>query len=318
MTERLAGLDGKANRPPARLYRTFAQGGAGLLLTGNVLVDSRYLEAPGNVAIEDESGRAALAAWAAADKSRGCAVIMQINHAGRQAARSVARNSVAPSAVPLRMSRFFSTPREITATEILEVIERFGFAAVEAWRAGFDGFEVHAAHGYLLSQFLSPRVNRREDEWGGPIENRARIVVRICRRIWEVFPASFAVGVKLNVEDFIKGGLSPEDSLEVVCLIAPLGLDFIELSAGTHEYAVAFDGERSGEALFEDYVRQVRAVTQIPLILTGRMRSREGMTRVLAASWSVRRREPARSGSLCRNRHGQRWRNSTGRAWSCC
>ena len=284
MTERLADVDCHANAKLARLYRTFAEGGAGLLLTGNVLVDSRYLEAPGNVALESDDGFAGLQAWAEAGSSRGAAVVMQLNHAGRQTPRSVAAESIAPSAVPLTMSRFFSVPREMTEREIVEVIERFAFAARTAERAGFSGVEVHAAHGYLLSQFLSPRVNRRTDRWGGSIGNRARILVRVVERIREVTASSFAVGVKLNVEDFVKGGLSPDDAVKAVRLLDPLGLDFLELTGGTHEYAVVFDHEREArEPIFIDHALRMRDATSAPLILTGGIRTSFGMERALAS-----------------------------------
>ena len=285
MTEALAGPDCRANARHVRLYRTFAEGGAGLLVTGNVLVDSRYLEAPGNVVIEDDLALPALKEWARAAQAGGAAIIMQLNHAGRQTPRSTAAGSIAPSAVPLTNATFFSTPREITEPEILETIERFAYAASVAERAGFSGVEVHAANGYLLSQFLSPRVNRRTDAWGGSIENRARILVRTVARIREVVSNSFAVGVKINVEDFIKGGLAPEDALQVFRMLTPLGVDFLELSGGTHEYAAVFElgykGPRKSEGVFLDYALAARKVTDIPLILTGGMRTRLGMERAL-------------------------------------
>ncbi len=287
MTECLAGPDGHANELHSRLYDTFAEGGAGLMLTGNVLIDSRYLEAPGNVVIENGRGLPQLVRWAAAATSRGTAVIMQLNHAGRQTPRSAARESVAPSAVPLTAGKFFSTPREITEKEILETIERFAYAAEIAERAGFSGVEVHAAHGYLFSQFLSPRVNRRADQWGGSIENRARILIRTVTRIREMVSSGFAVGVKLNVDDFIKGGLTPDDSLEVAKMLSPLGVDFIEVGGGTHEYAAAFElgyaGGVGAEGLYADYARKLRQVTSIPLILTGGLRARASMERLLSS-----------------------------------
>lgn len=284
MTERLAGPDCHANAPLARLYRTLAQGGAGLLLTGNVLVDSRYLEAPGNVVVENEDGLAGLEAWSAAGRSAGAAVVMQLNHAGRQTPRSTASESVAPSAVPLTMSKFFSVPRQISEREIAEVIERFAFAAAVAERAGFSGVEVHAAHGYLISQFLSPRVNRRTDRWGGSIENRARLLVRVVERIKEVTSGRFAVGVKLNVEDFVKGGLSLDDAVRAVQLLDPLRIDFLELTGGTHEYAVVFDREREQrEPIFLEQALRMRDATSAPLILTGGMRTLAGMERALSS-----------------------------------
>lgn len=286
MTERLAGPDARANAGLARLYQTFADGGAGLLLTGNVIVDGRYLEAPGNVVVEDMSGLAELRAWARAGQSRGAAMIMQLNQAGRQVPRSVAAESVAPSAVPLAARRFFSTPRAMTETEILETVERFALAAAAAERAGFSGVEIHAAHGYLLSQFLSPRVNRRTDAWGGSVENRARLLLHVVRRVREVVAPSFAVGIKLNVEDYVKGGLAADEALQVGRLLDPLGIDFLELSGGTHEYPVTFDAKAAPtafEGFFLQHAAAMRRVCGAPLLLTGGMRSRDGMTRALTA-----------------------------------
>ena len=268
MTEALAGPDCRANDRHIRLYRTFAEGGAGLLVTGNVAVDSRYLETPGNVVIEDDLGLPMLKEWARAAQAGGAAVIMQLSHAGRQTPRSAAEHSVAPSAVLMTNAKFFSTPREITEPEILETIERFAYAASVAERADFAGVEVHAANGYLLGQFLSPRVNRRT-----------------VARIREVVSKNFTVGVKLNVEDFIKGGLAPEDALQAIRMLTPLGVDFLELSGGTHEYPAVFElgykGPRKSEGVFLDYALAARKVTDIPLILTGGMRTRLGMERAL-------------------------------------
>ncbi|WP_420969088.1 NADH:flavin oxidoreductase/NADH oxidase family protein [Bradyrhizobium sp. B120] len=286
MTEKFAGVDGHASSRHAELFKRFAEGGAGMLITGNVVVDPRYLEAPGNVFIEDDSGLVHLRRWAAAGKSTGARMIMQINHAGRQTPSSVADTSIAPSAVPLNLGKFFSTPRAMTEIEIEEVIGRFAFAASLAEKAGFDGVEIHAAHGYLISQFLSPKVNRRTDSWGGSIANRARILVRVVKSVRAAVSSNFAVGVKLNVGDFIKGGLEPEDAILVARMLDPLGVDFIELSGGTHERAVSFgfgEAEEGGasEAYFATYARRVRAATRIPLILTGGMRSAKIMREVV-------------------------------------
>ena len=285
MTERLSGIDARANEKHVRLYQRFAEGGAGMLLTGNVLVDGRYLEAPGNVLVEDDKGIDALKSWAQAGKSRGGAMIMQINHAGRQTPRSCARHSIAPSAVPMAMRNFFSEPRAMSETDIEETIGRFAFTASVAERAGFDGVELHAAHGYLISQFLSPRVNHRRDQWGGPIENRARLLVRVTSAIRAAVSQTFAVGVKLNVGDFIAGGFEPSDALKTISLLNDAGLDFLELSGGTHEHAVSFgfkgEQETPKEAYFRHYAQAVRQVTALPLVLTGGIRSRGTMEALL-------------------------------------
>ncbi|MCC8960770.1 NADH:flavin oxidoreductase/NADH oxidase family protein [Bradyrhizobium sp. Pear76] len=288
MTEKFSDVDGHATPRHACLFERLAEGGAGMLITGNVVIDPRYLEAPGNVFIEDDSGLDALKRWAAAGKSRGVRMIMQLNHAGRQTPASVSPVSIAPSAVPLNLGTFFSVPRAMSDVEIEEVIGRFAFAASLAEKAGFDGVEIHAAHGYLISQFLSPRINKRNDMWGGSIANRARLLVRVVEAVRGSVSDGFAVGIKLNVGDFIKGGLEPEDSIAVARMLDPLGVDFIELSGGTHERAVSFGfgdapkGPRS-EAYFVSYARDIRSVTRVPLILTGGMRSAQVMRDVLQA-----------------------------------
>ena len=285
MTERLAGVDGRATRAHARLFERFAHGGAGMLITGNVAVDSAHLEAPGNVWIDRENSLDALSAWARAGRSAQGAMIMQINHAGRQTPRSVSAHSLAPSAIPLKFGRYFSTPRAMTEDEIEATAEQFVYAAAIAAKAGFDGVQVHAAHGYLLSQFLSPRVNCRDDQWGGALENRARLLLDIVRAIRASAAARFAVGVKLNVGDFIKGGLEPEDAAQTAAWLGLSGVDFIELSGGTHERAVSFgfgdEAESPKEVYFRQQAKTIRKATNVPLILTGGMRHRSTMTTVI-------------------------------------
>ncbi|MGB0513656.1 MAG: hypothetical protein ACPGJE_02305, partial [Wenzhouxiangellaceae bacterium] len=177
MTEGLATPAGRAGERIERLYRTWAQGGAGLQITGNIMVDRRYRERPANVVVDgpqDDEAMAGLRRFAAAAKSAGGAAIAQISHAGRQSPRTIAAEPVGPSAVAMKMpGGLFGKPRALTGDEIREVIKRFARCAATLCEAGFDGVQVHSAHGYLLSEFLNPRANRRDDEWGGSLENRA-------------------------------------------------------------------------------------------------------------------------------------------------
>src|SRR4051812_21176197 len=195
MTEALADVD---NNPTARieeLYRRFAAGGPGLILTGNVMVDRRHLERARNVVADAATDRAALERYAAA--CQAVPTVVQLSHPGRQANRLVQPNPVGPSpAAPVGMAGLFACPRALTVDEITDLRRRFVEAARLVVEAGFAGVQVHAAHGYLLSTFLSPDLNTREDAYGGSPRNRARLLLQIVGDLREALPAGAAVGVK--------------------------------------------------------------------------------------------------------------------------
>lgn len=285
MTERLAEPDGTPSGRLFRLYRTFAEGGAGLLLSGNVAVDPSHLEGFGNMTAEHLLAPpfAALARHAHAG---GAPMLLQLNHPGRQAMRDVDGAPVAPSAVPLRAKRYFAMPRELTDAEILLLIDRFATAAAHAEAAGFGGVEIHAAHGYLLSQFLSPHTNLRQDRWGGSIAGRARLLCQVIAAVRARVGARFAVGVKLNAGDFVTGGLALEDVAAVARMVSGERIDFIELSGGTFErpasfgYGLAATTARR-EGYFMDMAQVLRQSTSVPLIVTGGFRTRAGMEAAL-------------------------------------
>ena len=205
---------------------------------------------------------------------------MQINHPGRQMPGSLGQEAIAPSAVALDLgaqSGRFPTPRAMTAEDIADIQRRFTNTAVLAQKAGFSGVQIHAAHGYLLSQFLSPLVNKREDEWGGSLENRARLLIDIVKSVRAEVRLDFAVAVKINSADFQRGGFSEDDARQVVQWLNPLGVDLIELSGGSYE-APAMMGkardERSlaREAYFLDFATEVRKVATMPVMVTGGVR----------------------------------------------
>ena len=288
MTERLAGFGGMPTAELVRLYQRFAGGGAGLLLTGNVMVDAAHLEAIGNAVLDGDRDLTSFTAWATASAALGVPTIVQLNHPGRQAPRTLLQQTVAPSAVGLRKYGFFARPRALTEGEIERLIERFAESALLAERAGFAGVEIHAAHGYLLSQFLSPNVNRRTDAWGGSLENRARCLLHVVDRVRERVSSRFAVGVKLNAGDFVKGGLQPEEARQIMRWLDQRSLDFIELSGGTFERpASSGDGVREStkarEGYFLELAQAARRSTSIPLIVTGGFRSKQAMQDAL---WS--------------------------------
>jgi len=236
MSEALAGGDTRAPQKMATLYRRWAEGGIGLSVTGNVMVDGRALGGPGHIVLEADRDLPALQAWARAGKSRGGLIYMQLNHPGRQVPKFLNAESVAPSAVPFgeQMQAMFGEPRALTIEEIEELVVRFGRSAAVAEQAGFDGVQIHGAHGYLVSQFLSPLTNLREDRYGGSAENRRRFVLEVYRSIREATGPGFGVAIKINSADFQRGGISEEESMATIRALGEAGMDFIEISGGTY------------------------------------------------------------------------------------
>ncbi|MFB2538552.1 MULTISPECIES: NADH:flavin oxidoreductase/NADH oxidase family protein [unclassified Acinetobacter] len=263
-----------------KLYDTWAKGGTGVLLTGNVMVSKQGKGSPKDVVLEP-SDLAMAKAWAIAGTQNDTLLIMQINHAGKQSPKSVNKEPVSPSAVPLKgMDSFMNPPRALTEPEILQIIQDFATTAELAEQAGFSGVQIHGAHGYLISQFLSPHHNRREDQWGGSLENRMRFLVEIFQAIKAKVSKQFLVGLKLNSADFQKGGFDENDSVQVIAKMSELGIDFIEVSGGNYESPAmmqAKDSTKKREAFFLDYAKKVRAVSDVPLIVTGGFRSESAM-----------------------------------------
>ncbi|MDV6285735.1 NADH:flavin oxidoreductase/NADH oxidase family protein [Rhodococcus jostii] len=271
-----------------RLYTTWSRGGYGLLVTGNVMIDRTQLGEPGNIVIEDERDLDALTSWAKTTKDAGVPIWVQLNHPGRQSnPLALGHTPVAPSAVPLDIPGAV-TPRELTPGEIEDIIERFAAAALVCETAGFDGVQIHGAHGYLVAQFLSPLANRRDDDWGGDPERRMRFVLEVVRRIRARVSPGFAVGIKLNSADFQRGGFTEDESRGVVAALAQEGLDLIEVSGGSYEspamMGTAAASTRAREAYFLEYARTVRALAgNVPLAVTGGFRSRTAMDQAIGA-----------------------------------
>lgn len=303
MTEGLADARNQATERHARLYGRWADGGSGMLLTGNVQVDGRYLERPGNVVIEGPQSNeqlSALAAFAKAGTRNNTHLWMQLSHAGRQTPAAVTSEPVAPSAIEVKMpGGQFGKPRALTGEEIKDIIERFAFAAGVAKDTGFTGVQVHAAHGYLISEFLNPLVNQRTDEWGGSLENRARLLMETVKAVRARVGAEFPISVKLNSSDFQKGGFSHADSITVASWLDEAGLDLLEVSGGNYEQPVMMDTEgfepvyeekvrsstRKREAYFLEYAADIaKAVKNTPLMVTGGFRTVEGMNEALESN----------------------------------
>lgn len=233
-------------------YSAWGTGGWGMVITGNVLIDTNHLSTPEDNAINKTIPREALLSrwkvWASASNKAGTPTLVQINHPGRQSLSwagtgGIFSKSIAPSAIPLDWGNgllanairatMFGTPREMTLEDIRHVIARFAETAQITAEAGFAGVEIHAAHGYLLSQFLSTKSNHRNDEYGGSAKNRARIIVEVIHAIRNAVPKGFCVGIKLNSADH--QGHELQDCIEQLEVIIAAGIDFLEISGGTYE-----------------------------------------------------------------------------------
>ncbi len=267
-----------------RLYRRWAAGGAGLLVTGNVMIDRAHAVARGDVAIGD--AKEAFRRWAAASAREGLPMLLQLSHPGRQTPRALTAAPVAPSAVLLERSRaLFAPPRALSPLEIEGLVQRFADAARFAEETGFAGVQLHAAHGYLVSQFLSPKTNCRRDEWGGTPERRCRFLLEVVRAVRRRTSPSFAVAVKLNASDFLRGGLELDESMEIARRLDEEGIDLLEVTGGTYESEALLARRSSArparDAYFLDYVRAVRPRTSVPLLLTGGQRRASAMEAAL-------------------------------------
>jgi 2,4-dienoyl-CoA reductase-like NADH-dependent reductase (Old Yellow Enzyme family) len=300
MTEGLANPDGVPTPELERLYGLWSDGGAGLLLSGNIIIDAEHLERPGNVIVDkvpDAKNCKALADWAAIATRGGNHFWAQISHAGRQTQKNINPSPKAPSAVKLGLpGGQFGEPVALTAAEIEEIVRRFVQCAVAVKEAGFTGVQVHSAHGYLLSQFLSPRSNQRSDNFGGSLENRARLLLQVVSAVRAAVGDAYPVAVKLNSADFQQGGFAFEDSLQVAQWLEQAGVDLLEISGGTYEQPKLLGAEgiekeapqfvahttQLREAYFVDFALAMQDKVNIPLMVTGGFRRREVMEQALS------------------------------------
>ena len=300
MTEGLATPEGLPSEELNRLYGLWSDGGAGILLSGNIQVDQDHLERPGNVIVDgvpSNEMQSALAQWAQVGTRHGNHFWAQISHAGRQTQTNVNKHPKAPSAVSLGLpGGQFGKPTALTESEIEDIVERFAICAKACQEAGFTGVQVHAAHGYLLSQFLSPRTNLRQDQYGGSLENRARALLNVVNAIRDKVGPAFPICVKLNSADFQKGGFDFADSLKVAAWLQQASADILEISGGTYEQPrlLGVEGMEeiepqnvpastiAREAYFVDFALAMQKEVSIPLMVTGGFRRRETMEEALA------------------------------------
>ncbi|MBB5161815.1 NADH:flavin oxidoreductase/NADH oxidase family protein [Mycobacterium sp. AZCC_0083] len=295
MEENLAGDGQLPDERLLRLYERWSAGGAGLLITGNVMVHAHAMTGPGGVVLDLDSPLEPFRAWAQAAKSGGARIWVQINHPGRQVFAEMQGVAWAPSPIRVdigRQSKRFAEPTAMTEQQITETIGRFADTARLAEKAGFDGVEIHAAHGYLISQFLSPLANVRTDRWGGSLDNRARLLLDVVRAVRAVVTAEFAVAVKLNSADFQRGGFEATDAEQVIAMLAPLGVDMVELSGGSYESPAmsgrpADERTQAREAYFLTLASELVTNSPVPIMLTGGIARRPVAEEVLASGVAV-------------------------------
>ena len=304
MTERIAKGNNLAHQGHVNLYDRWTEGNIGILLTGNVQVDRRNLESPANVVIDKNNYKEQydyLKAWSAAGTKNNTQLWMQISHAGRQTPGEINSSPLAPSNIGLKIpGKNYGTPIPMTEEDILDVIDRYVFTAKIARDTGFTGVQFHSAHGYLLSEFLSPDINNRTDAWGGSLENRARIHIEIINKCRKEVGEDFPISVKLNSADFQKGGFTADESIQVAQMLEDAGVDIIEISGGTYEQPkligvddLTINPKRSEErkestiareAYFLEYAQDIRKAVSLPLMVTGGFRTKEGIEDALQSN----------------------------------
>ena len=304
MTERIAKGNNLAHQGHINLYRKWAEGNIGILLTGNVMIDRNNMEGPANVVIDAQNYMDhidELKNWSSVGTQNNTQLWMQISHAGRQTPGEINSSPSAPSDVQLKIpGRSYGVPKPMSEEEILDVIDRFVFTAKIARETGFTGVQFHSAHGYLLSEFLSPDINTRDDAWGGSLENRSRMHLEIIKKCRAEVGDDFPISMKLNSADFQKGGFSENESIEVAKILEDAGLDLLEISGGTYEQPkligadhISINPERSEirkestiarEAYFLEYADQIRKAVSMPLMVTGGFRTKEGIENALRSN----------------------------------
>lgn len=302
MTERLSSWDAKdlkARGIPSKnlvnVYKRWGEGGLGTILTGNLMIAYDQLEAPGNPIIPPDapySGERfeAFKELGAQAKKHGSLIVGQISHPGRQTEQRLQPDPVSASDVQLEgevMGMKFAKPHAATETDIEQIVSGFTHAAEFLYKAGYDGVELHGAHGYLLAQFLSKTTNKRTDQYGGDLRGRARLILEIAQSIREKLPTKtgFMLGIKINSVEFQEGGFSAEDAKELCELLEAAEFDFVELSGGTYQ-SLAFSHKREStkkrEAFFLDFAEQiVPGLKKTKTYVTGGFKTVGGMVSAL-------------------------------------
>lgn len=300
MTERISSWDpkdfGKRGIPSDNLinvYKRWGEGQIGTILTGNIMIELDQLEAAGNPIIppnEQPKGERfeAFKKLAAESKAHGSLCIGQVSHPGRQVSEAIQADPVSASDVQLEgnvMGMTFAKPHPASSEEIERIIEGFAHAAEYLHAAGYDGIQLHGAHGYLLAQFLATSTNKRTDQYGGSLANRSRIIIEIVQRIRKRVPESFILGIKINSVEFQKGGFDAAECKELCAALEANRLDFVELSGGTYEelgFVHKKDSTKKREAFFLDFAETIApALTKTKTYITGGFKTVGAMVNAL-------------------------------------
>jgi 2,4-dienoyl-CoA reductase-like NADH-dependent reductase (Old Yellow Enzyme family) len=271
--------EGRPTPKLAACYRDLAQGGVGLIITGYTFVSPEGKQAPGKMGIHTDDFAEDMKNLTATVHEAGGKICMQLVHAGGQTSSDIAgRQPLAPSAV--EVDQYTEQPAEMSPQDIDEIVAAFGDGARRAMEYGFDAVQLHGAHGYLISQFLSPLTNRRMDKYGGNGENRCRFLMEVYACVRETVGPDYPVMIKLNCNDFIEGGLETSDAVLAAKLLGREGIDAIEVSGGTPA-----SGEQrparmkikapSQEAYHLSYASQIKDVVNCPIMVVGGFRSIE-------------------------------------------
>jgi len=274
LTEHFAGYDGLPNKMHYCVYEKWAQSGAGIILTGNIMLDKAGMEAKGNVVIQSRSDLDHLKMWVA---SGGPNLWLQINHAG---ALSTSKKPLSPSGVAyIGKERSFAKPYAMSVEDIDGLKKKYMLVAGLAQKAGFAGIEIHAAHGYLLNQFLSKKTNLRMDKYGGCLKNRMRLLEEVVGVVRGKVGSEYPIAVKINTRD------SPEEKyeerIELCRTLDAAGIDIIELSGGNYEYTPMLGSEKCGNYFF-DFAKKVKlSGVKCPIMLTGGVRDVKIMEKII-------------------------------------
>jgi 2,4-dienoyl-CoA reductase-like NADH-dependent reductase (Old Yellow Enzyme family) len=281
----MADDEGNVTEKNVELCRRLAEGEVGLIITGHANVQTSGKASPRQIGVFNDRFVEGLARIAAAVHRYASKTFLQIAHAGRQTKPSLCGGvPVSPSPVYDPVSKVM--PRELSGDEIRALIADFVAAAGRAQRAGFDGVQLHAAHGYLVSSFLSPHTNRRTDEWGGPVENRARVLLEILRGVKAACCGGFPVVVKLNSTDFLQGGLTLDDAIRIARMLETAGIDGIEVSGGMAEAGrgSVWPGlrGRDEEGYFVENAARIKQAVGVPVFGLGGIRTLAVAERIVA------------------------------------
>ncbi|WP_367180575.1 NADH:flavin oxidoreductase/NADH oxidase family protein [uncultured Ruegeria sp.] len=271
MSDSLANGQGNPTAAQIRLYERWAEGGVAASIIGEVQGDPRYPEKPGNLVLDDQADVLAFRDLARRGSVNSAQLWLQLGHAGALAHRPVSQPK-GPSAIDFPDFR----SEAMSLAEIKAIPDHFARTARRAAELGFGGAQIHAAHGFLLSQFLSPLFNHRADAYGGSIQTRMRLLIETVEAVRAAVPTDFAVTVKLNATDQLDGGLTEEDALRVVAELECKGVDLLDVSGGTYFPGAPSSSERATKGpYFLDFARAARALISTPLMVTGGFKHRE-------------------------------------------